>query len=175
MAKRGNYLCGLTLCAVACCADADLLPKELRKPVEKYMHLRTLIDPPPQEWHVLRPLDVESLGLPEFRYDVDRPPKQLRGMDITHYAKHYAASHPKVQQLRMTLSKYEKLEFKGGDATLDLQRSLRFLWRGSGRIVTIHTNSSKPYKGLITIDLGRVIKRSFGPDDGLELPELTER
>jgi hypothetical protein len=150
------------------------MPKELRKPVEKYMELRTLLDPPPEQWDVLRPLDVDSLGLPTFQYDVDHPPEELRGMDITHYAKHYTASHPKVKQLRSTLSKYEKLEFRGGDATLDFERSLRFLWRGSGRILTIHTNSSKPYKGLVTINLGRVLKRSFGPNDGLPPPEMAE-
>lgn len=174
MAKTTKYLCGLTLCAVASCADADLLPKELRKPVEKYMQLRDLLEPPPEQWHVLRPLDVDSLGLPDFKYDVDRPPEELRGMDISHYAKHYAASHPKVKELRSTLSKYDKVKLRGGDLTLDLQRSVRFLWRGRGRIVTIYTNPSKPYKGLFTINLGRVLRRSFRRDDGLQPPEIAE-
>ena len=174
MAKPHKYLCGLALCAATSCAGADLLPKELQKPVEKYMELRTLLDPSQEQWDVLQPLDTESLGLPTFQYDVEQPPEELRGMDISHYAKHYAASHPKVKQLRSTVSKYEKVDFRGGDATLDFERSLRFLWRGSGRLLTIHTNSSKPYKGVFTIDLGRVLKRSFGPDDGPQPPEMAE-
>ena len=128
----------------------------------------------PEKWDVLQPLDTESLGLPTFQYDIEHPPEELRGMDITHYAKHYAASHPKVKQLRTMVSKYEKLELQGGDATLDFERSLRFLWRGRGRLLTIHTNPSKPYKGIFTINLGRVLKRAFGPNDGLQPPEMAQ-
>ena len=173
MARFSKYLLGFTLCAASSCADADLLPKELREPVERYMELRDLLEPQPEQWDVLRPLDVDSLRLPHFQYDLDRPPEELRGMDITHYATHYAVSHPKVKTLRRTLSRYESLEIRGGELTLDLQRSLKFFWRGGGRIVTIYTNPSKPHKGLFTINLGRIFKRSFGRKDAPDAPTLT--
>ena len=172
-ASLSAYLLGFTVGAVSPCAAADLLPKELREPVERYMELRAWLEPRPEPWDVLRPLDVDSLRLPHFQYDVDRPPEELRGMDITHYATHYAVSHPKVKTLRRTLSRYEKLELRGGELTLDLQRSLKFFWRGGGRIVTLYTNPSKPHKGLFTINLGRIFKRSFGRKDAPDAPTLT--
>ncbi len=156
---RAKYLCGL-LCVAASCAHADLLPERLENPVEKYFQLRELLDPLPQEWHVFGPLNVDALGLPELRH-VERSPEQLEDMDVTHYIRHYASRHPKVQQLRNTLEKYEQIKFHGGDLTFDISRSLRFLQKGGGNILTLYTNSSKPKKGIFTINLGSLLKRSF--------------
>ena len=161
---RAKYLCGLVCATATSCSHADLLPEKLEAPVERYVELREWLEPPPPEDNAARvfaPLDIEALGLPTLR-PVEHPPDALADMDVTHYMKHYVAKHPKVKKLRTQVKRYERIDLYRENVILNVSRSLRFLQKGRGRIVTIYTNPAKPYKGVLSINLGGFWKRWAG-------------
>ena len=184
---RTKYLCGLVCATATSCAYADLLPEKLEKPVERYVELREWLEPttsPEVEGnaaHVFAPLDIDALGLPTLR-PTEHPPDALADMDVTHYMKHYVSKHPKVQKLRDQVKRYERINLYRENVILDVSRSLRFLQRGRGRILTLYTNSAKPYKGVVSINLGSFWKRwrgrrrsdSYQPPMSASLPGSSE-
>lgn len=164
---RAKYLCGLVCATATSCVHADLLPEKLEIPVERYVELRDWLEPPPppqaerNTWRGFDPLDIDALTLPTLR-PVEYPPDSLSDMDVTHYMKHYVSTHPKVRKLRTRVKRYERIDLYHENVILNVSRSLRFLQRGRGRILTVYTNPAKPYKGVVTINLGAFWKRWAG-------------